>query len=134
MISLLMHYFCFVLWRQVEQQQPFKKVKVGVRGGIQGGASGRRRQDKKQRVSSGYNVSSHDYGISASWIMLQSNGWCSPTFKILVTSRLLTWLSQRWRCIYQTNRTNWERFIHLEGFGRSKRHHCRRRLNQTRTN
>eukprot|EP00258_Populus_trichocarpa_P037710 XP_024453729.1 chaperone protein dnaJ 6 isoform X5 [Populus trichocarpa] len=50
----------------VEQQQPFKKVKVGVRGGIQGGASGRRRQDKKQRVSSGYNVSSHDYGISAS--------------------------------------------------------------------
>ncbi|XP_034900120.1 uncharacterized protein [Populus alba] len=50
----------------VEQQQPFKKVKVGVRGGIQGGASGRRRRDKKQRVSSGYDVSSHDYGISAS--------------------------------------------------------------------
>ncbi|XP_011036516.1 PREDICTED: dnaJ homolog subfamily B member 9-like isoform X5 [Populus euphratica] len=50
----------------VEQQQPFKKAKEGVRGGIQGGASGRRRQDKKQRVSSGYDVSSHDYGISAS--------------------------------------------------------------------
>ncbi|KAJ6932842.1 dnaJ [Populus alba x Populus x berolinensis] len=49
----------------VEQQQPSKKVKVGVRGGIRG-ASGRRRRDKKQRVSSGYDVSSHDYGISAS--------------------------------------------------------------------
>ncbi|KAB5564032.1 hypothetical protein DKX38_004086 [Salix brachista] len=50
----------------VEQRQPFKKVKEAVRGGIQGGAGGRRRQDKNQKVSSGYNVSSHDYGISAS--------------------------------------------------------------------
>uniref|UniRef100_A0A6N2MX34 J domain-containing protein n=1 Tax=Salix viminalis TaxID=40686 RepID=A0A6N2MX34_SALVM len=50
----------------VEQRQPFKKVKEAVRGGIQGGAGGRRRQDKNQKVSSGYNVSSHDYCISAS--------------------------------------------------------------------
>ncbi|KAF9685336.1 hypothetical protein SADUNF_Sadunf03G0044100 [Salix dunnii] len=47
-------------------EQPFKKVKEAVRGGIQGGAGGRRRQDKNQKVSSGYDVSSHDYGISAS--------------------------------------------------------------------
>ncbi|KAJ6704163.1 putative EXPRESSED-RELATED [Salix viminalis] len=39
----------------VEQRQPFKKVKEAVRGGIQGGAGGRRRQDKNQKVSSGYN-------------------------------------------------------------------------------
>ncbi|KAJ6348029.1 hypothetical protein OIU76_004511 [Salix suchowensis] len=36
----------------VEQRQPFKKVKEAVRGGIQGGAGGRRRQDKNQKVSS----------------------------------------------------------------------------------
>jgi len=71
---LVIHYFC-VLWWQVEHQQSFKKGK-GVRGGVQGGTGGRERKGRKQEVSSGYDVSSHDHGISASWIMLQSNGWC----------------------------------------------------------
>lgn len=57
--------FVLMLSRQVEHQQDFKKGK-GVRGGIQGGAGGRRRQGRKQKVSSNHDVSSNDYGISAS--------------------------------------------------------------------
>jgi hypothetical protein len=49
----------------VEHQQSFKKGK-GVRGGVQGGTGGRERKGRKQEVSSGYDVSSHDHGISAS--------------------------------------------------------------------
>ncbi|KAG6788821.1 hypothetical protein POTOM_004898 [Populus tomentosa] len=50
----------------VEHQQSFKKGK-GVRGGVQGGTgAGRGRKGRKQEVSSGYDVSSHDHGISAS--------------------------------------------------------------------
>ncbi|CAK7356467.1 unnamed protein product [Dovyalis caffra] len=50
----------------VEHQQPFKKGKGARGGGIQGGAGGRQRQGRKQKVTSGYDVSSQDYGISAS--------------------------------------------------------------------
>lgn len=50
----------------VEQQQEFRKGK-GARG-LPGGTGGSRRRGRKQKLSSGHDVSSNDHlGISASW-------------------------------------------------------------------
>ena len=65
-LNQLIHVLRWMLLRQVEHQQSFKKGK-GAKGGSQGGAGdSRRRQGRKQNASSGLDISSEDRGISAS--------------------------------------------------------------------
>lgn len=56
-----------MLWRQVEQQQDFKKGK-GIRGGTTGEARSSRREGRKQKLSPSHDVSSNDFpSIFATW-------------------------------------------------------------------
>ena len=56
-----------MFWRQVEHKQDIKQQRGARGGGMLGAAGGsRRRNGRKQKVSSGHDVSSKDYGISAS--------------------------------------------------------------------
>lgn len=88
---LMDHCLDLTVQRQVEHQQNFKKTK-GTRGGIQGAAAGgssRRRNTRKNKVSSGLDVSSQDipHGISASWTPIHSSPGADsnrPTMEIKI--------------------------------------------------